>query len=48
MKWLRNLPDSLIHYVADRMYDRLKTRVVKDLKPHLIPASWLLGDGEDR
>lgn len=48
MKWLRTLPDSLIRYVADRMYDRIKSRALDDLEPyrHIFPASLLFKEGK--
>lgn len=33
MKWLRHQVDSLIDYTADRFYDRLRDRLLKDLAP---------------
>lgn len=35
MKWLRKPTDSLINYIADRFYDRLRDRALKDLEPIL-------------
>lgn len=33
MKWLRKQLDSLIDYTADRFYDRIRDRALKDLAP---------------
>ncbi|WP_198538034.1 hypothetical protein [Mycobacteroides chelonae] len=33
MKWARARADSIIYYVADRFYDRLRDRVLDDLAP---------------
>lgn len=38
MKWLQHPLDSLINYTADRFYERLKGRVLKDLEPYLEPV----------
>lgn len=35
MKWLRKPADSLIDYVADRFYDRLREHALNDLAPFL-------------
>lgn len=35
MKWLRKPADSLIDYTADRFYERLKSRVLKDIEPFI-------------
>ncbi|SHX10067.1 hypothetical protein [Mycobacteroides abscessus] len=33
MKWPRKPADSLINYIADRLYDRLRDRLLEDLAP---------------
>ncbi|WP_198541351.1 hypothetical protein [Mycobacteroides chelonae] len=33
MKWFRKPIDSLIDYTADRFYDRIRDRALKDLAP---------------